>query len=91
MSLCLVSKTFTDSEIIGFILSQFAELSARGHGQCCTITLLHMKRLNKTESAVFVSLMCCLLPEDLHSELISFMYVGMVKLTIKHYKLTIKC
>ena len=89
MSLCLVSKTFTDSEIIGLILSQFENRLLLnpvlgGHRQCCTITLLHMNRLNKTESAVFVSLMCCLLPEDLHSELISFMYVGMVKLAIKH-------
>ena len=32
--------------------------------------LLHMNRLNKTESAIFVSLMCSLLPKDLHSELI---------------------
>ena len=36
----------------------------------CTITLLHMNRLSKTESAIFVSLMCSLLLEDLHSELI---------------------
>ena len=33
------------------------------------ITLLHINRLNKAESAIFVSLMCSLLPEDLHSEL----------------------
>ena len=33
--------------------------------------LLHMNRLNKTESAIFVSLICFLLPKDLHSELIS--------------------
>ena len=26
-----------------------------GRGQCCTNTLLHMNRLNKTESALFVS------------------------------------
>ena len=39
-------------------------------GQCCNITLLQMKRLNKVESAIFVSLMCSLLPKDLHSELI---------------------
>ena len=32
--------------------------------------LLHMNRLNKAESAIFVSVMCSLLPEDLHSELI---------------------
>ena len=31
---------------------------------------MHMYRLNKTESAIFVSLMCSLLPEDLHLELI---------------------
>ena len=29
-----------------------------------------MNRLNYTDSAIFVSLMCSLLPEDLHSELI---------------------
>ena len=29
-----------------------------------------MNRLNKTDSAVFVSLMCSVLPEDLHSKLI---------------------
>ena len=34
------------------------------------ITLLHMNRPNKTESALSVSLMCSLSPEDLHSELI---------------------
>ena len=39
-------------------------------GQCCTITLLHMSSLNKTESTIFVSLMHSLLPIDLHSELI---------------------
>ena len=31
-----------------------------------------MNRLNKTESAVFVSLMFSLLPEDLYSELVLF-------------------
>ena len=34
-----------------------------------------MNRLDKTESAIFVSLMCSLLPEDLYSELISGGYV----------------
>ena len=33
-------------------------------------TLLHMNRLNKTESAIFVSLMCSLLSEDLYTKLI---------------------
>ena len=46
------------------------ETGARGRGQRCTITLLHINRLNKTESAIFVSLVCYLLLEDLHSELI---------------------
>ena len=32
--------------------------------------LLHMNRLNKTESSILISLMCSLLPEDVHSELI---------------------
>ena len=40
-----------------------------GRGKCCTIKFLHMNRLNKIESAIFVSLMCSLLPEDLNSEL----------------------
>ena len=35
-----------------------------------TITLLHMNRLNKTDSFIFVSLVCSLFPENLHSELI---------------------
>ena len=35
----------------------------------CTITLLHMNRLNKTESVIFVSMVCSLLPEDLQSDL----------------------
>ena len=48
------------------------EAGASGRGQCCTITLLHMNRLNKTESAIFVSLMYSLLQEDLHLELILF-------------------
>ena len=67
------------------ILSQF-KASARGRRQCCTITLLHMNRLNKTESDISVLfyfiffffffffflllLICSLLPEDFHSELI---------------------
>ena len=46
-------------------LKSFAAAGARGCGQCCTITLLHINRLNKTESAIFVSLMCSLLPQDL--------------------------
>ena len=37
---------------------------------CTCFTLLHMNRLNKIESAIFVSMVCSLLPEDLHSELI---------------------
>ena len=50
---------------------KYLKIGTRGCGQCCTITLLHMNRLNKTESAIFVSLMCSLLPEDLYSELSS--------------------
>ena len=58
------------------ILSQFENIvppkpvlrgMGGGRGRCCTIKLLHMNRLNKTEPAIFVSLMCSLLPEDLHS------------------------
>ena len=29
-----------------------------------------IEQLNKTESAIFISLICALLPEDIHSELI---------------------
>ena len=36
--------------------------------QCRTITLPHMN--NKTESLIFVSLMCSLLLEEFHSEFI---------------------
>ena len=59
--------------ITGLILSQFENRVPpkpvlAGHEQCCTITLLYMNRLNKTESAIFVSLMCSLLPDDIHSE-----------------------
>ena len=39
-------------------------------GRCCSILFLHMNRLNKTESALFVSLMLSLFPKDLHSDLI---------------------
>ena len=58
--------------IIWIILSQFINIvllkpALAGHGQCCTITLLHMSRINKTKSAIFVSLRCALLREDLHS------------------------
>ena len=41
-----------------------------GRGQWSTITLMHMNRLNKVECAIFLSLLCPLLPEDLHSELV---------------------
>ena len=65
------------SGIIRLILSQFQNrvrlkpmLEGWGRRQCCISTLLHMHKLNKTESAIFVSLMCSLLPKDLHSELI---------------------
>ena len=36
----------------------------------CTITVLHINRLSKTESAIFVSLLCSLPPMVLHSKLI---------------------
>ena len=42
-----------------------------------------MNRLNKTKSVIFISLISSLIPKDLHSEFISFMCFGMVKLTIK--------
>ena len=45
-----------------------------------------MNRLNKTKSDIFISLMCSLLREDLHSELILFAHVhvkGFVEFNIK--------
>ena len=45
--------------------------------------LLHMNRLNKTESAIFVSLMCSWLPKDLHSELIDALRKVRHKLSCK--------
>ena len=48
---------------------------------CGTITLLHMNRLNKTESAIIASLMCSLLPKDLHSELILFRILYLPQIT----------
>ena len=71
--------------IIGLILSQFenrVQLKSvagvgwgwvgvwGGKAQCWTIILLCINRHNKTESAIFIPLMCSLLPKDLHSELI---------------------
>ena len=61
--------------LIGLILSQFKRKSPLkpvlgGRGQYCTITLLHMNRLNDTEFAIFLSMTFSLLPKDLHSELI---------------------
>ena len=50
----------------GFLTYTSAEGGARGLGQFCAITLLHMNRLNKTESVIFVSLICSLVLEDLH-------------------------
>ena len=41
---------------------------------------MHMNRLNKTKSAIFDSLMCSLLPEDLHSELI----LSSLRLVLSH-------
>ena len=47
--------------------------------QCCTITLLHINSLNKTESAIFISLICSLVPEDLHSKLIFKQELGGIR------------
>ena len=38
--------------------------------KCRVWMMLSVNSLNETESAIFVSLMCFLPPEDLHSELI---------------------
>ena len=66
--------------IIRLILSQFecgVTLKLKpvlggggGRRQCCTITLPHINRFIKTESAIFVSLTSSLLSDDRHSELI---------------------
>ena len=42
------------------------------------VGFLHMYRLNKTESAIFISLICLLLPEDLHSAYFIFTVAGVV-------------
>ena len=42
----------------------------RRHGKCCIITLLHINKFNKTETVIFVSLTCSMLPEAVHSELV---------------------
>ena len=66
---------FRSFGIIGLILSQFEKkkkfsvAGASEHGQCFIITLLHMNRLNKTESADLRFFDVFLLPEDLLSEL----------------------
>ena len=77
LSISQFDSLFFQCGIIGLVLSQFENRVplklVLGRGQCCTITLLHMNRLNNTESAIFLSLMCSLhpdLPEDLHLELI---------------------
>ena len=45
-----------------------------------------MNRLNKSESAIFVSLVCSLLPEDLHSELIlSSSHLALCRLPVQHH------
>ena len=57
--------------ILGLILSRFENTvplkPVLGAG---SVASLHNCRLNKTEFAIFVSLMCSLLPEDHHTELI---------------------
>ena len=42
-------------------------------GEVGSVTLLHMNRLSIIKSAIFISLMCSLLPEDLHSDLVYFL------------------
>ena len=46
-------------------------------------TLLHMNRFNKTESAIFVSSTCSLLPDDLYSYFVKEMlYLKLKKIRI---------
>ena len=59
-------KTFS----LHLIYLPFHVKSSVEHGQCYNISLLHMNRLNSTESAVLFSLMCSLIPEDLPSQFI---------------------
>ena len=47
-----------------------AEADASRRDQCCTVTLLHMNRRNKTESVIFLSLLSFLFREDLTPQLI---------------------
>ena len=53
---------------------EFSVAGAREHGQCFIITLLHMNRLNKTESADLRFFDVFLLPGDLLSELFFYLH-----------------
>ena len=79
LTLSLVLKShykvfiFWSFGIIGLIPIQFKnrvplEPVLGGVGSVAPLHSLNIKRLNKTESAMFVSLMCSFLPEDIHSE-----------------------
>ena len=59
--------------VIGLILSQSENRVPLkpGRDQCCTITLLHMKRLTKNESAIFVSLIQRIYIQNLFCSLMS--------------------
>ena len=50
----------------------------RGVSSVAPLHLLLINTINKTEFAIFVSLMCSLLPEDLHSEFILIGAVGVL-------------
>ena len=57
-----------------------------GSGQCCIITLLHINRLNKTKSAIFIFSMCSLLTQIFMQDLFS-----PIRCILKFYQLDIIC
>ena len=69
-------QNITQAEMgIGLVLSQFeSRVPVKPVlGEVGSVTLLHMDRLSIIKSAIFISLMCSLLPEDLHSEVVYFL------------------
>ena len=60
--------SFFPRGVLDEILNLIESVSGGFPSYSCTITLLHMNGLNKTEFAKFVSLMCSLLAKDHQSE-----------------------
>ena len=61
--------SFFPRGVLDEILNLIESVSEDFPSYSCTMSSLHMYRFNITESAVFVSLMCTLPPENLHSGL----------------------